>query len=82
MPSGPNVLNADLDRVYFDGHDFSRIRLRDFLSALARMVQKRDATMVRVSAYPVRTPRREAGEARREIDAGGNHASDSSARHC
>ena len=46
MPSGSNVLNADLDRVYFDGHDFSRVRLRDFLSALARVVEKRDATMV------------------------------------
>jgi pyruvate decarboxylase len=46
MPSGPDVLNADLGRVYFDGHDFSRIRLREFLSALARAVEKRDATMV------------------------------------
>jgi pyruvate decarboxylase len=46
VPSGPNVLNADFDRVYFDGHDFSRVRLREFLSALARAVQKRDATMI------------------------------------
>jgi pyruvate decarboxylase len=60
MPSGPNVLNADLDRVYFDGHDFSRIRLREFLSALARVVQKRDATMVQYrriqSDSPVEKP--------------------------
>ena len=46
MPSGSNVLNADLDRVYFEGHDFSRVRLREFLSALARVVEKRDATMI------------------------------------
>ena len=46
MPSGSGVLNADLGRVYFDGHDFSRVRLRDFLSALAGVVEKRDATMV------------------------------------
>jgi len=46
MPSGPNVLNVDLDRVYFDGHDFSRLRLREFLAALTRVVEKRDATMV------------------------------------
>jgi pyruvate decarboxylase len=46
MPSGANVLNADLGRVYFDGHDFSRVHLREFLSALARVVETRDATMV------------------------------------
>jgi indolepyruvate decarboxylase len=46
MPSGPNVLNADFDRVYFEGYDFGRIRLREFLSALAGAVEKRDATMV------------------------------------
>ncbi len=46
MPSGPNVLNADFDRVYFEGHDFGRIRLREFLVALAGAVEKRDATMV------------------------------------
>jgi pyruvate decarboxylase len=45
-PRGPGVLLADINRVQFAGHDFSRIRLRDFLAALARKVQKRDATMV------------------------------------
>src|SRR5271163_4695882 len=47
MPSGPGVLTADQNRVYLEGHDFGRIHLRDFLSGLARKVQKRDATMVK-----------------------------------
>lgn len=46
VPSGANVLNADFDRVHFEGHDFGRIHLRDFLSALAKQVDSRDATMV------------------------------------
>jgi indolepyruvate decarboxylase len=46
MPSGPGVLTADPNRVRLEGHDFSRVRLRDFLPALARAVEKRDATMV------------------------------------
>ena len=46
MPSGAGVLTADQHRVYLEGHDFGRIHLRDFLSGLARKVQKRDATMV------------------------------------
>ena len=33
MPSGPGVLTADKNQVQFDGHDFGRIHLRDFLSA-------------------------------------------------
>jgi pyruvate decarboxylase len=45
MPSGPDVLTADQTRVHLDGHDFSGIHLRDFLSSLARKVEKRDATM-------------------------------------
>jgi pyruvate decarboxylase len=46
MPSGPSVLTADLKRVHLEAHDFSQIHLRDFLSALARKVEKRDATMI------------------------------------
>jgi indolepyruvate decarboxylase len=46
MPSGPGVLTADLKRVHLEGHDFSQIHLRDLLSALARKVEKRDATMI------------------------------------
>ncbi|MBC7576151.1 MAG: alpha-keto acid decarboxylase family protein [Tardiphaga sp.] len=46
MPHGPGVMLADQNHVSFEGHDFSRIHLRDFLSALAKKVGKRDATMV------------------------------------
>jgi pyruvate decarboxylase len=46
MPSGPAVLTADRNGVQLEGSDFSRVRLRDFLSGLARIVEKRDATMV------------------------------------
>src|SRR5271156_5973887 len=46
MPSGADVLTADQNRVYLEGHDFDRIHLRDFLSGLARQVQTHDATMV------------------------------------
>jgi pyruvate decarboxylase len=46
MPKDPGVLTADPGRVRLDGHDFGRIHLRDFLFALARKVEKRDATMV------------------------------------
>jgi pyruvate decarboxylase len=45
MPSGPGVLTADQNRVHFHGYNFGQIHLRDFLSGLARRVQKRDATM-------------------------------------
>ena len=46
IPSGPGVLTADQNRVYLGGLDFGRIHLRDFLSALARKVERRDATMI------------------------------------
>ena len=46
MPSGAGVLTADMNRVHFGKFDFSRIHLRDFLAALARKVERRDATMV------------------------------------
>ena len=46
MPSGPAVLTADTTSVQMAGHHFSGIHLRDFLSALARQVEKRNATMI------------------------------------
>lgn len=46
MPSGPDVLTADKDSVRLSGRQFSCILLRDFLRALARKVEKRDATMI------------------------------------
>ena len=55
MPSGAGVLTADLHRVYLEGHDFGRVHLRDFLSGLARKVQKQPATMVeyqRIRSHP------------------------------
>jgi indolepyruvate decarboxylase len=46
MPSGDGVLTADKSRVSFKGCDFGNLHLRDFLSGLARKVEKRDATLV------------------------------------
>jgi len=51
MPSGPTVLTAHKDSVKFDGRHFSGIHLRDFLSALARKVEKRDATMAEFARF-------------------------------
>ena len=51
MPSGPTVLNANKDSVKFDGYHFSGIHLRDFLSCLARKVEKRDATMAEFARF-------------------------------
>jgi pyruvate decarboxylase len=45
MPSGPDVLTVDQNRVTFGDHDFGGIHLRDFLSGLASKTPKRDATM-------------------------------------
>lgn len=46
MPEGPNVLIADQKHIRMNGHDFSDIHLRHFLSALAKKVEKRPETMV------------------------------------
>jgi pyruvate decarboxylase len=72
MPSGPSVLIADQHRVYFDHHDFGRIHLRDFLSGLARTVQKRPATLteyqrIRPGPQPRQPARPEAKLTRAEI---------------
>jgi pyruvate decarboxylase len=56
MPSG-SILIADKDRVYLDGHDFAQIRLRDFLSGLARKVEKREATMIEYKRIRSEPPR-------------------------
>jgi pyruvate decarboxylase len=57
MPSGPGVLTADQNHVHFDGDDFERIDLRDFLSGLARRVQKRPATMTEFNRIRMERPR-------------------------
>jgi pyruvate decarboxylase len=72
MPSGPSVLTADQHRVYFDRHDFGRIHLRDFLSGLAREVQKRPATLaeyqrIRPRPEPQQLTKAEARLTRAEI---------------
>jgi indolepyruvate decarboxylase len=46
MPSGPNVLLADPDRVQHQDHAFARVRLADFLAGVARRVEKRDASLI------------------------------------
>ncbi|MFM7882320.1 MAG: alpha-keto acid decarboxylase family protein [Microcystis panniformis] len=72
MPSGPTVLNANKDSVKFDGYHFSGIHLRDFLSCLARKVEKRDATMAEFARFrspsvPVEPARSEAKLSRIEM---------------
>ncbi|HEY7581078.1 MAG TPA: thiamine pyrophosphate-dependent enzyme [Acetobacteraceae bacterium] len=57
MPSGPDVMTADPDRVTLEGHDFGHVHLRDFLSALAQTVEKRDATMVEYRRIQTEPPR-------------------------
>ena len=59
MPSGAKVLTADKHRVYFEGHDFGRIHLSDFLSGLAKKAPKRPATLVeyqRIRPWPQPQP--------------------------
>jgi pyruvate decarboxylase len=60
MPSGSGVLTANMNRVHLEGYDFNRIHLRDFLSALSRKVEKRNATMVEYgrirSEHPTESP--------------------------
>jgi pyruvate decarboxylase len=51
------ILTADTDRVFLDGHDFARVRLGDFLSGLARVVEKREATMVEYARIRSQPPR-------------------------
>jgi indolepyruvate decarboxylase len=56
QPTGPGVLTADQNHVSMEGHEFGRVHLRDFLSAVALKVQKRDATMIefaRIRTTPV-----------------------------
>lgn len=72
MPSGPTVLTANKDTVKFDGYHFSGIHLRDFLSCLARKVEKRDATMAEFARFrspsvPVEPARSEAKLSRIEM---------------
>ncbi|MCD9026892.1 pyruvate decarboxylase [Luteimonas sp. BDR2-5] len=59
QPSPATSIVADLQRVTLPGHDFSRVQLREFVSALARKVERRDATMTelaRIRSEPVPEP--------------------------
>ncbi len=56
QPSGPGLLTADQNRVHMNGHEFGRIHLRDFLSALARKVEKRGETMVEYARVRSKPP--------------------------
>jgi pyruvate decarboxylase len=72
MPGGAGVLTADQRRVYLEGHDFGRVNLRDFLSGLARKVEKRPATIVeyqriRPQPQPPRSGKPDAKLTRTEI---------------
>jgi pyruvate decarboxylase len=46
LPAGPRILSADFDHVSFPGKDFSRVRLVDFLSGLAKRVTRNNTTMI------------------------------------
>ena len=72
IPNVQNVLEVDFDRVQMPGHSFGRIQFRDFLTALARKVEKRDATTIeysriRVEERPVTPAKPEAKLTRTEI---------------
>ena len=63
MPTAA-IPTVDQHHVQMEGHDFSRIRLRDFLSALTNVVEKRDATMIedrRIRSEPASEKPCEAG---------------------
>jgi pyruvate decarboxylase len=72
VPNVQNTLEVDFERVQMPGRSFGRIHLRDFLAALARKVEKRDATMVeykriRVESRPETPAKPDAKLTRAEI---------------
>ncbi len=70
MPSGPAVLTADMTSVQMAGHHFSQIHLRDFLSALARKVERRDATMIEYGRIRSERPPEKAAKPDAELTRG------------
>jgi pyruvate decarboxylase len=62
MPSGAYVVTADVNRVTLDGGDFGPVRLADFLSGLAGMVPKRDATLIEYERIRVEPSRQSAAK--------------------
>jgi pyruvate decarboxylase len=72
LPASPRILSADFDHVSFPGAYFSRVRLADFLSGLAKRVTRNNTTMVeydRLRPEPAQHPASapEAQLSRREI---------------
>jgi TPP-dependent 2-oxoacid decarboxylase len=57
QPAGDRVLTADVDGVSLPGADFSRVRLADFLSGLAKKVARNDTTMVEYARIRPEPPR-------------------------
>jgi indolepyruvate decarboxylase len=51
LPAAKDMIEARIDRIILPGHDFSNIRMADFLSALADKVQKNPATMVQYARF-------------------------------
>ena len=45
QPAADKIIDADFDRIIVPGHDFSNLRLADFLAALADKVKPNPATM-------------------------------------
>jgi pyruvate decarboxylase len=60
LPAGPRILYADFDHVSFPGADFSRIRLADFLSGLAKKVKVNKTTMIEYARLRPDAPRHHA----------------------
>lgn len=72
MPSGARILTAQEGRIQFEGHEFGRVHLRDFLAALAAKAPKKDATMLQLprlrnEAAPVAAAEADAKLTRAEI---------------
>jgi indolepyruvate decarboxylase len=67
IPSGAGVLTADQNRVRMEGYDFGHIHLRDFLSALALKVTKRDATMIEYARIRAEPPHETAADPKAKL---------------
>ncbi len=67
---GKHALTADFDRVRMPGADFGRVRLADFLSALAEKVKRNDATMVEYRRLRPEPPRAPAPQPKAKLNRG------------
>ena len=76
MPSGPSVLTADQNRVYFDGYDFGGSSCATSFRGLPARSRSVTRRWLNISASALRAAARNAGNARRQADAGRNRAAD------